>query len=37
MTGPDTSLIGGVVAASTLLLLNYLIGSLSGTSRRFRA
>jgi uncharacterized membrane protein YcaP (DUF421 family) len=36
MTGPDTSLIGGVVAASTLLLLNYLIGTLSGTSRRFR-
>ena len=36
MTGPDTSLIGGVVAASTLLLLNYLVGTLSGSSRRFR-
>jgi uncharacterized membrane protein YcaP (DUF421 family) len=36
MTGPDTSLIGGVIAASTLLLLNYVIGTLSGTSRRFR-
>ena len=36
MTGPDTSLIGGVAAASTLLLLNYLVGTLSGSSRRFR-
>ena len=36
MTGPDTSLIGGVIAASTLLLLNYAIGTLSGTSRGFR-
>jgi len=36
MTGPDTSLIGGVVAACTLLLLNYGIGSLSGTNRAFR-
>jgi uncharacterized membrane protein YcaP (DUF421 family) len=36
MTGPDTSLIGGVVAASTLLLLNYLVGMLSGTSSGFR-
>jgi uncharacterized membrane protein YcaP (DUF421 family) len=36
MTGPDTSLIGGVVAASTLLLLNYLVGSLSGVNRGFR-
>ncbi len=36
MTGPDTSLIGGVVAASTLLLLNYLVGTLSGSSRGFR-
>lgn len=36
MTGPDTSLLGGVVAASTLLLLNYLIGTLSGVNRRFR-
>jgi uncharacterized membrane protein YcaP (DUF421 family) len=36
MTGPDTSLLGGVVAASTLLLLNYLIAELSGGNRRFR-
>jgi len=36
MTGPDTSLIGGVVAASTLLLLNFLVGTLSGSSRGFR-
>lgn len=36
MTGPDTSLIGGVVAATTLLVLNYVIGTLSGSSRVFR-
>jgi uncharacterized membrane protein YcaP (DUF421 family) len=36
MTGPDTSLIGGVVAAATLLLLNYLVGTVSGSSRGFR-
>src|ERR1700723_1394134 len=36
MTGPDTSLIGGVIAASTLLLRNYAIGTLSGTNRGFR-
>jgi uncharacterized membrane protein YcaP (DUF421 family) len=36
MTGPDTSLLGGVVAASTLLLLNYLVGTLSVTNRGFR-
>ena len=36
MTGPDNSLIGGVVAALTLLLLNYLVADLSGTNRRFR-
>jgi len=36
MTGPDTSLIGGVVAAATLLLLNHLVGTLSGASRGFR-
>ena len=36
MTGPDTSLIGGVVAASTLLIMNYLVGMLSGSSRKFR-
>jgi uncharacterized membrane protein YcaP (DUF421 family) len=36
MTGPDTSLLGGVVAASTLLILNYLLADLSGANRRFR-
>jgi len=36
MTGPDTSLAGGVVAASTLLILNYLVGTLSGANRAFR-
>jgi len=36
MTGPDTSVIGGVAAASTLLILNYLVGILSGSSRKFR-
>ena len=30
MTGPDTSLAGGVVAAVTLLVLNYLVADLSG-------
>lgn len=36
MTGSDTSLIGGIAAAATLLLMNYLIAELSGTNRRFR-
>jgi uncharacterized membrane protein YcaP (DUF421 family) len=36
MTGPDTSLMGGAVAACTLLVLNYLIAEVSGTNRRFR-
>jgi uncharacterized membrane protein YcaP (DUF421 family) len=36
MTGPDTSLLGGVIAASTLLLLNYLVAEVSGGNRRFR-
>jgi uncharacterized membrane protein YcaP (DUF421 family) len=36
MTGPDTSLAGGVVAATTLLVLNYLVAELSGGNRRFR-
>jgi uncharacterized membrane protein YcaP (DUF421 family) len=36
MTGPDNSLIGGIAAALTLLLLNYLIAEVSGTNRRFR-
>jgi uncharacterized membrane protein YcaP (DUF421 family) len=36
MTGPDNSLIGGIAAALTLLLMNYVIAELSGTNRRFR-
>ena len=36
MTGPDTSLLGGVVAALTLLVMNYLLAEASGANRRFR-
>ncbi len=36
MTGPDTSLAGGAVAAATLLILNYLVADVSGWNRRFR-
>jgi uncharacterized membrane protein YcaP (DUF421 family) len=36
MTGPDTSLLGGIVAALVLLLLNYLLAEASGLNRRFR-
>src|SRR5271165_4304072 len=36
MTGPDTSLAGGAVAATTLLILNYLVAEVSGGNRRFR-
>ena len=36
MTGPDTSLLGGVVAAATLLVVNYLVAEVSGLNRRFR-
>jgi uncharacterized membrane protein YcaP (DUF421 family) len=36
MTGPDTSLLGGAVAAGTLLILNYLVADVAGLSRRFR-
>jgi len=36
MTGSDTSLLGGVVAAGTLLVLNYLVAEVSGGNRRFR-
>jgi uncharacterized membrane protein YcaP (DUF421 family) len=36
MTGPDTSLVGGMVAATVLLVLNYLIANVSGANRRFR-
>jgi uncharacterized membrane protein YcaP (DUF421 family) len=36
MTGSDTSLLGGVVAAATLLILNYFVAEVSGGNRRFR-
>ncbi|HEY6308363.1 MAG TPA: YetF domain-containing protein [Candidatus Angelobacter sp.] len=36
MTGPDTSLLGGAVAALVLLVMNYLLAELSGMNRRFR-
>src|ERR1700749_1779889 len=36
MTGPDTSLLGGAVAASTLLVLNYLVADVSGRNKRLR-
>ena len=36
MTGPDTSLAGGAVAACTLLILNYFVAEVSGGNRRFR-
>jgi uncharacterized membrane protein YcaP (DUF421 family) len=37
MTGPDTSLLGGAVAACVLLVLNYLLAEVSGVNRRFRS
>ena len=36
MTGPDTSLVGGIAAACTLLLANFLIADVAGMNRRFR-
>ncbi len=36
MTGPDTSLLGGAVAAGTLLVLNYCVAGVSGTNRHLR-
>src|SRR5438445_12803304 len=36
MTGSDNSLLGGIVAAITLLVLNYFVADLSGVNRRFR-
>jgi len=36
MTGPDTSLLGGIIAASVLLVMNYGFAQASGSSRRFR-
>jgi uncharacterized membrane protein YcaP (DUF421 family) len=36
MTGPDTTLAGGIVAAVTLLVMNYFMAEVSGGNRRFR-
>jgi uncharacterized membrane protein YcaP (DUF421 family) len=36
MTGPDTSLAGGAIAAATLLLLNYFVANVAGGNRKFR-
>ncbi len=36
MTGPDTTLLGGIVAAITLLVMNYGVAELAGMNRRFR-
>ncbi len=36
MTGGDNSLMGGVVAAATLLIVNYAVAEVSGGNRRFR-
>jgi uncharacterized membrane protein YcaP (DUF421 family) len=36
MTGSDTSLVGGIVAAVVLLILNYVLAEVSGVNRRFR-
>ena len=36
MTGPDTSLVGGIVAALVLLILNYILAEVSGVNRKFR-
>src|SRR5947209_19225280 len=36
MTGPDTSVIGGVAAAATLLIMNYVVAEVAGVNRRFR-
>ncbi len=36
MTGPDTSLAGGMVAAGTLFFMNFFVAEFSGMNRRFR-
>lgn len=36
MTGPDTSVLGGIAAAATLLVVNYLVAALSGSNRVLR-
>jgi len=35
MTGPDMSLLGGIVAATVLLTVNYFVAEASGANRRF--
>jgi len=36
MTGPDTSLAGGAVAAATVLIMNFVVANISGSNRRMR-
>src|SRR5262245_36731300 len=36
MTGPDTSLAGGAIAATTLLVMNFLVARVSGRDRSTR-
>ncbi len=36
MTGSDTSLVGGIIAALTLLVINYLVAEFAGLNRVFR-
>src|SRR6202051_2783875 len=36
MTGPDTSLMGGVIAAATLLILNYVVAEGAPANRRLQ-
>src|SRR5690242_13517850 len=36
MTGPDTSLLGGAIAATTLLVLNYFVAGVALGNRRVR-
>src|SRR5262245_66023180 len=36
MTGPDTSLPGGIAAASVLLAMNFIVARISGRNRQLR-
>src|SRR5512141_1637893 len=36
MTGPDTSVVGGISAAATLFVLNMLVAEYAGVNRKFR-
>jgi len=36
MTGPDTSLLGGIAAASVLLAMNFIVARISGRNRQLR-